>query len=117
MERLRELTDGSPENLRELISLYLDQTSEQLLRLEAALKTNQAAEARRLAHSCAGASSTCGMRRLALLLREVERQSAEANLQGAAELCRDINAEFECVRHFLQAYLAAQSGLVPNPAA
>jgi hypothetical protein len=51
-----------------------------------------------------------------MLLREVERRGAEAKLQGAAELCRDINAEFECVRHFLQAYLAAQSGLVPKPA-
>jgi CheY-like chemotaxis protein/HPt (histidine-containing phosphotransfer) domain-containing protein len=116
MERLCALTDGTPESLRELISLYLDQTSDQLLQLEAALKTNQPAEARRLAHGCAGASSTCGMRRLALLLREVERQGAEAKLQGAAELCRDINAEFECVRHFLQAYLAAQSGLVAKPA-
>jgi CheY-like chemotaxis protein/HPt (histidine-containing phosphotransfer) domain-containing protein len=114
MDRLRELTDGIPENLRELVTLYLDQTGEQLPQLQAAVQSNQPAEVRRLAHSCAGASSTCGMRRLAPMLRQLELQSAEGNLEGALELCNQINAEFRCIRHFLEAYLAAQSGLVKS---
>jgi CheY-like chemotaxis protein/HPt (histidine-containing phosphotransfer) domain-containing protein len=112
MDRLRELTDGIPENLRELITLYLDQTGTQLPQLQAAVRANQPAEVRRLAHSCAGASSTCGMRRLAPMLHQLENQSAEGNLEGAAQLCDQINAEFLCIRHFLEAYLSAHSGLV-----
>jgi CheY-like chemotaxis protein/HPt (histidine-containing phosphotransfer) domain-containing protein len=114
LDRLRELTDGVPESLRELITLYLDQTSGQLPQLQAAVQANQPAEVRRLAHSCAGASSTCGMRRLAPMLRQLELQSAEGNLEGAPDLCNQINAEFVCIRHFLEAYLAAHSGLVKS---
>jgi CheY-like chemotaxis protein/nitrogen-specific signal transduction histidine kinase/HPt (histidine-containing phosphotransfer) domain-containing protein len=114
MDRLRELTDGVPENLRELITLYLDQTGEQLPQMQAAVQANRPAEVRRLAHSCAGASSTCGMGRLAPMLRQLENQSAEGNLEGAAQLCIQINAEFLCIRHFLEAYLAAHAGLVKS---
>ena len=73
MSRLLDFTDGDPENLRELVTLYLSQTEEQLDRLEAAVQAGAAQEVRRLAHSCAGASATCGMRRLVPLLRELER--------------------------------------------
>src|SRR5204863_10033968 len=74
MDRLLEFTDGSAENLRELVTLYLNQTAEQMEQLEAAVAAGDAPEVRRLAHSCAGASSTCGMRRLLPLLRELEHQ-------------------------------------------
>ena len=77
MARLLDFTDGDPENLRELVTLYLDQTGEQLEQLEAAVQAGAAQEVRRLAHSCAGASATCGMRRLVPLLRELERQGFE----------------------------------------
>ena len=114
MDRLRELTDGVPDNLRELITLYLDQTGEQLPQIQAAVQANKPAEVRRLAHSCVGASSTCGMRRLVPMLRQLEHQGAQGNLEGAPELCNQINAEFACIRHFLEAYLAAHAGLTES---
>ena len=76
MARLLDFSDGSAENLRELVTLYLKQTDEQLDQLAAAAKAGSAAEVRRLAHSCAGASSTCGMVRIVPLLRELERHKA-----------------------------------------
>ena len=115
MDRLRELTGGTPEGLRELITLYLDQTAGQLPQVRAAVQANQPAEVRRLAHSCGGASATCGMRRLAPMLRQLEQQSANGTLEGAPELCDQMDAEFLCIRHFLDAYLAAQSGLGKTP--
>ena len=114
MERLRELTDGNPDTLRELITLYLDQTGGQLPQLQAAVKAGQAPEVRRLAHSTAGASSTCGMRRLAPMLRQLEHQSAEGSLEGAAELATASTPNSLCIRHFLEAYLSAHSGLVQS---
>jgi CheY-like chemotaxis protein/HPt (histidine-containing phosphotransfer) domain-containing protein len=111
MSRLLDFSDGSAENLRELVTLYLKQTEEQLEQLAAAAKAGSAAEVRRLAHSCAGASSTCGMVRIVPLLRELERQGDEKKLVNAVELCRQSRREFDCIREFLDAHLARLSPL------
>ena len=112
MERLLDFSDGSVENLRELITLYVKQTTDQLEELSAAAKAGSASEVRRLAHSCAGASSTCGMVRIVPLLRELERQGDEKKLVNAVELCRQAHAEFDLIREFLDAHLAKLSSLV-----
>jgi CheY-like chemotaxis protein/nitrogen-specific signal transduction histidine kinase len=115
MERLLEFTDGSAENLRELVTLYLEQTAEQMEQLDAAIAAGGAADVRRLAHSCAGASSTCGMRRLVPLLRELERQGVEGKLVTAGEICEEASREFTRIRAFLEAYMAGHTGLVSKP--
>jgi signal transduction histidine kinase/HPt (histidine-containing phosphotransfer) domain-containing protein len=112
MERLLDFSDGSADNLRELITLYLKQTAEQLEQLAAAALAGSAPDVRRLAHSCAGASSTCGMVRIVPLLREMERQGEEKKLVNAVELCRQARIEFDCIREFLDAHLAKISPLV-----
>jgi HPt (histidine-containing phosphotransfer) domain-containing protein len=111
IDRLNEFTDGNLDSLRELVTLYLDQTTTQLEQLEAAIRAQSATEVRRLAHSCAGASATCGMRQLVPLLRELEHKSSENNLHGAAGICENANREFERIRNFLQAHLASCSNL------
>jgi CheY-like chemotaxis protein len=111
MERLLDFTEGNPDNLRELVTLYLSQTSEQIEQLEAAVQSAAPADVRRLAHSCAGASATCGMRRLVPLLRELERQGFEEKLTNAAQLCQEISREFERIRGFLEEYMARHSPL------
>ncbi len=111
MERLLDFSDGSSDNLRELVNLYLKQTSEQLEQLNTAAQAGSAADVRRLAHSCAGASSTCGMLRIVPLLRELERQGEEKHLVNAMELCRQSLREFDAIREFLQAHLAKASTL------
>jgi HPt (histidine-containing phosphotransfer) domain-containing protein len=111
MERLLDFTSGDPESLRELVTLYLEQTTTQIEQLSAAVQAGDAAEVRRVAHSCAGASATCGMRRLVPLLRELERQGYEQKLTSAAELSRQVGNEFECIRVFLEAQLAHQPTL------
>jgi CheY-like chemotaxis protein/nitrogen-specific signal transduction histidine kinase len=111
MSRLLDFTDGDPENLRELIALYLSQTEEQLGQLATAVQAGAAQEVRRLAHSCAGASATCGMRHLVPLLRELERQGLEGQLTSATQLSRQAGQEFERIRGFLEAYLGKDSSL------
>ena len=102
VERLQEFTDGTPENLRELTTLYLTQTAGQVDQLGAAVRAGNAAEIRRVAHSAAGASGTCGVRRLTTLLRELERKGAEGDLAGTPELYEQTQAEFSRVRSFLE---------------
>jgi HPt (histidine-containing phosphotransfer) domain-containing protein len=109
MDRLLEFTDGSPENLRELVELYLSQTTEQLEKLRAALAAADAAEVRRVAHSCAGASATCGMRHMVPLLRELERQGREGKLADADSLFEQTAREFQKVRLFLESRPASQN--------
>lgn len=111
MERLLDFTDGDPENLRELVTLYLEQTNGQLEQLEAAVQAANASEVRRIAHSCAGASATCGMRHLVPSLRELERMGFEAQLDGAKELCGTATSEFARIRAFLNSYMAAHQEL------
>jgi HPt (histidine-containing phosphotransfer) domain-containing protein len=111
MSRLLDLTDGDQDNLRELVTLYLSQTKEQLEQLEAAVKADTAQEVRRLAHSCAGASATCGVQRMVPLLRELEREGFEGRLTNAAQLSHQADEEFERIRGFLEAYLAEHSNL------
>ena len=109
MERILEFTEGKPENLRELIQLYLKQTGDQITQLRAAVQASQPQEVRRLAHSCAGASATCGMRRLVSTLRELERQGIENQLTNAQEMSEEACREFERIRVYLEDYLAKQS--------
>jgi CheY-like chemotaxis protein len=111
MERLLEFTDGTPENLNELASLYLTQTGEQLEKLASAVAAGAASDVRRIAHSCAGASATCGMRQLVPLLRELERQGFEGVLTNAGQLAEEVEREFRRIRSFLEAYLADKAPL------
>jgi CheY-like chemotaxis protein len=115
MERLLDFTNGNPDDLRELIALYLKQTNEQVDQLQAAVQGANAAEVRRLAHSCAGASATCGMVRIVPLLRELERQGNDNKLTSATDLARQISDEFKNIRLYLETYLQKQSALAAQP--
>jgi CheY-like chemotaxis protein len=104
MERLKELTDGTDSGMRELVNLYLDQTTKQLDDLQSAIKKQDAVEVRRIAHSCAGASATCGMNDIVPLLKEMEQQGFEGKLTGADQLCSGAIKEFARIRTFLAPY-------------
>lgn len=104
MERLRELTDGTEAGVRELVNLYIEQTTLQLQELETAIRAGQAAEVRRIAHSCAGASATCGAGGIVPLMREMENQGSKGNLTTAETVCADAAREFGRICAFLKTY-------------
>jgi len=113
MDRLNDLTDGNADSLRELVELFLKQTTQQLGQLETAVRANRADDVRRVAHSCAGASATLGMVRLVPLLRSLEKQGASGTLTSAAQLCESAAHEFKLI----QAFLATQmNSAAPAPA-
>ncbi|MSU59052.1 MAG: response regulator [Pedosphaera sp.] len=105
LERFKELTDGSEAGMKELADMYLNQTKGQLEQLHAAVQAQQHAEVRRLAHSCVGASATCGMTQLVPHLRELERQGYEGKLTNAADLCGEATREVERIKTFFAAHL------------
>lgn len=102
LQRLSEIADGDPDSLRELTTLFLSQTASQLQELETALRNQSAAKVRAVAHSCAGASATCGAQTLVKLLRQLEHQGAKGDLDGMENLLGEIVREFQRTRKYLE---------------
>jgi two-component system, sensor histidine kinase and response regulator len=115
MDRLNELTDGDAESIRELVDMFLKQTTQQLEQLGAAVRANKAEDVRRVAHSCAGASATLGMVRFVPMLRELEKQGASGALTTAAQVYEDAVREFKIIQSFLAAQMNS-AGAAPGAA-
>jgi CheY-like chemotaxis protein/HPt (histidine-containing phosphotransfer) domain-containing protein len=108
MDRLLEFSDHDEASLRELLTLYLTQTREQLDRIRAAIQGNAPRNVERLAHSCAGSSATCGMHPILAPLRALELLAGTGRLEGALPLHNQISGEFQRITDFLETELAAR---------
>ena len=113
MDRLNDLTDGNEDSLRELADMYFKQTTQQFAQIRTALAGKRSDEVRRVAHSCAGASATLGMKRLGQLMRDLEKAGADGALTEASQICEDAGREYAAVKEFL----AKQPGLAETVAA
>jgi HPt (histidine-containing phosphotransfer) domain-containing protein len=107
LQRLASLADTSSE-LRELLELYLRETEKQLNELFQAIQQNDAPRVRSIAHSCAGASATCGMVSIIRPMEELENCGREGDLSAAWQLHSEASAEFRLLTAFLENYLASQ---------
>jgi PAS domain S-box-containing protein len=101
LERMHEALGDDPEEIREVLNLYCADMTESLIRLDAAIAAGNALEINRIAHGCAGTSSTCGMVAVVEALRELERIGRENQLDGAEALAAKVRAEFERISLFL----------------
>jgi len=114
LPRLMDLTDGSRDGLQELMTLFFNQSATQLGELAEALRVGKAAEVRRVAHSCAGASATCGMRRLAPILRKMEGDAMNGDLSGAPDLLARAERELAGIKLFMEPHLRGERALTAN---
>ena len=88
MDRMKDLTDGNADSLRELVEMFLKQTHRQFDQMRVSIRDGKADEVRRVAHSCAGASATLGMTHLVPKLRELEKLGASGALPNGGPLMR-----------------------------
>ena len=102
MDRMKDLTDGNADNLRELVDMFLKQTHRQFEQMSAAIRDGKADDVRRVAHSCAGASATLGMTHLVPRLRELEKLGATGSLPNADKICEAALQEYNRVQEFLK---------------
>jgi len=102
LERLNEFAGGNLENFNELVGLYIKQTTDQLQQMRSAFQEGDVERLSRVAHSCAGASATCGMSAIVPLLRQVERHGQEGKLAAAADFLPAIEREFERLQRYLE---------------
>jgi CheY-like chemotaxis protein len=113
LRRLEEVSSGDKVVFREIASLFLREAAAQIASMQDALNVRDARELRRLAHSTAGASATCGANTLRRLLRELETDGARSELAHAPTLLEKIAAEFDQVRKELEPLLAEAAETVP----
>lgn len=106
MDRLRDVMGDDPEEVREIVELYLSETTKSIAKLHAAIAADDAAQVDLLAHNCVGSSANCGMTALIAPLRELERKGRENNLSGAARLVVQVSREFEHIESFLREQIA-----------
>jgi signal transduction histidine kinase/FixJ family two-component response regulator/HPt (histidine-containing phosphotransfer) domain-containing protein len=104
LNRLMEFSGGFPDSFGELVALYLKQTTEQLQELQVAYSERQCDRIAALAHSCAGASATCGMVGLVPLLRRLEQSAMNDDLAASAPLVRAVHEEFHRIKLFLDSH-------------
>jgi PAS domain S-box-containing protein len=105
LDRLRDVNDDDPEQIRRLVDMYLTQTVSLLADLQAAVETNSADALAQAAHKLAGSSVSCGVQAFTGPLRELERLGQANDLTGAAALFDQVRQMFPRVRLFLNQFL------------
>ncbi len=108
MERLREFSANDEAAMRELGTLYIEQTALQIGKLLAAFRGGDIEEVRRLAHSCAGGSFTCGMTVIGETFRQIEMLAGAASLQLLATPVAMIEPQFKAIEGFLHEHVLAK---------
>ena len=100
LERVREMSLGDQESMRELVSHFLAQIGPKLAALNAAVNSGNATESHRLAHFCAGSSVSCGMTALATPLRELEDIARRGEMAKALALMKQTLEALDQTRRF-----------------
>jgi HPt (histidine-containing phosphotransfer) domain-containing protein len=75
-EQLREVTLDDDDLMREILAALIDDTSRQILLLDAAIRDLDGRACARLAHYSRGACANVGANTAAALLEKIERQAA-----------------------------------------
>jgi HPt (histidine-containing phosphotransfer) domain-containing protein len=94
------------ELLRAVVQMFLDQASERLDALEAALREGDTHELERAAHSLKGTAATLALGRVRALSDELERMGAAGEMAGAPERLVELGEAIEEVLPALGEVLA-----------
>jgi PAS domain S-box-containing protein len=102
LERLFLVMGDDPEEVAEILEVYLTQMSESLLKLNTAIASGSSADISQIAHNCAGVSANCGMVGIVAPMYELQRMGDSNQLAGADLLGVQVGKEFERIKLFLQ---------------
>jgi HPt (histidine-containing phosphotransfer) domain-containing protein len=102
MEHLSEIMNCDEELKRELVELYLRQTTEDLGKLKEAFAMQNSEEVKRFAHRMVGGSAACGMITLVYPLRELECLTEAGNFSKIPPVLMKVENEFKRICIFLR---------------
>ncbi len=108
IENLRALNPGdNDEFLKEIISIYLEDTPQRITELEASLTAGDVGVFTRAAHSIKGSSSNLGAMRLRAIAETIEHESKKNGLAGIEPGIAAVKFEFAATDAALRKYLGA----------
>ena len=84
--------------MREVLAALLDDTTNQLVLLDAAIRDKDPQKTMRLAHYCKGACANIGANRVAAVLKSMEQQAASHSFWGCADSLCNLTQELERLR-------------------
>lgn len=97
--------DDRSEFLRELITIFLNDTPQRIAELRVALAANDATTLARAAHSMKGSAGNFGAQRFAEINSDIEAQARDGSLGGIEAYLPQLDAEFERLKSALLAEL------------
>ena len=104
-----DLAGGDDRSARELMALFLTNTSEHIAHLVSGLAAGNVEAICRAAHTCIGSCRTCGLDGLADLFRQVEREADTRQLDAVSHTVPRIVEAFDAVHVRLTQTIAAPS--------
>jgi HPt (histidine-containing phosphotransfer) domain-containing protein len=108
IENLRAIIPGdTDELLKEIISIYLEDTPQRIAELETSLTAGDIGVFTRAAHSIKGTSSSLGAMRLRAVAETIECYSKETGLAGIEPGIAAVKNEFVATDAALRKYLGA----------
>jgi CheY-like chemotaxis protein len=107
LERLHDALGTDPQEVSEIVTVYLDHMNESLQKLDAAITAQDSHEIELIAHNCVGTSANCGMVAVVEPLRGLETASREGRLADILPFVAQTKAGFEAIQSFLKEAAAA----------
>ena len=98
-EQLKEITLDDQELMREVLSALIQDTSQQLALLDAAIREQNVDRCMRLAHYSKGACANVGANRAAAVLKRMEQHAARADFADCTRSLEALIAEIDHLRH------------------
>jgi two-component system sensor histidine kinase/response regulator len=105
VDRMHEMMGEEAAEFSEILSLYLDEMSKNLNKLDAAVGSGNHREIEMIAHNCAGTSANCGMSAVAIPFRELEAAGRTARLENAPATLAQAHQCFQLTREFLEQHV------------
>lgn len=91
--RIRQLADGIPGGLRELVELFISHTRTTMSELRAAADADNVPAIGTLAHRCCGSAGAFGANRLLEFLRALESAAKQGRREAIPALLDDVAQE------------------------
>ncbi|MGI8911594.1 MAG: response regulator [Rubrobacteraceae bacterium] len=100
---LRDLEEGSPGLLEELVEMFLEDAPPRIEVLGVAVEEGDAHSVERISHSLKGSSGNMGGRRMSEVSEKLQIAGASADLEQAPDLLSSLREEFDRMREALRA--------------
>ena len=98
LHQLREMTCDDSDLMREIVDTLIEDTSNQLALIDAAIRGRDVEGCKRLAHYCKGACANAGANAAAEVLKRMERDADEAAFDKCSASLAALGSELDRLR-------------------